>query len=80
MEDKITKADLISLTFIWAESEDTEIIPAMIEVMTEAEEILDRGYKIETVGCILNSELGVDITMIQEGHMEDKTTIEMVCQ
>ena len=55
----------------------TQIIPALTEIMTEAEEILDKGDVIESEEGILHSEADPDLTVIKEGHREDKTTIKI---
>ena len=53
--DYINKIELKTLTFIEAEERVVEIIPVMIEVMTEVEEILDKGHIMETEEGILHS-------------------------
>ena len=50
----------MSLTFIEAEEDVTEIIP----VMTEIEEILDKGHMIEMEEGILHSEADHKVSVI----------------
>ena len=45
--------------------------------MREVEEILDKGQMTETEEDILHSEADPKVTIIQEGHTEDKTVIEI---
>ena len=58
------------------EEEVTGIIPVMTQVMTEVEEILDKGHMIETEEGSLHCKRDPEITIIQEGHTEDKISIE----
>ena len=73
--DKISKTDIISLTFINLEA--TESVPVMPEAMTEVEEILDKDYVIETEGHILHSEADPKVIITQEDHAENKAWIEI---
>ena len=70
------KIDLLSLTFINAESEDAENILTIAEAMIEAEVISGRGVMIEREEDTLLSDTNPEIITIHEGHTEDKTTLE----
>ena len=49
----------------------------MIEVITEEEGILDICNMTETEESILHLEVDPEVTMVQQGHTEDKTTIHL---
>ena len=49
----------------------------MTKIVTEIGEILDKGDKIEIEEGILYLERDPEITIIQEGHTENNTTIEI---
>ena len=49
----------------------------MTEVMTQAEEILDRVLMIETEEGILHSEADLVVTITQECHIDDRIITEM---
>ena len=58
------------------EVEITDIIQVMTEFMTETN-ILDTGYMTEIEESIMHAEADPEAIINQEGHMGDKTTIEI---
>ena len=62
--DKISKTDLISLTFIEAETEVTEITLNLPEVIAETEKVLGEDHMIETGEVIIHSEADPEIMII----------------
>ena len=66
----------MSLTFIEVEAEVAEIFPVMIEIMTEEEEITDRGLMIETEENTLLLDPNLEAKTIPEGHIQCQIIIE----
>ena len=60
--DKNSKSGLINLKFM--EAEVTEIIPVMVDAITEVEEIISKSHMIETKEDILHLEADPQVAII----------------
>ena len=67
----------MSLIFIEVEAEVTDIIPFITEVMSEAEEITDRGPMVETEEDTFLLEPNPEVLVIHEGHIEGQIPTEI---